>query len=121
MCLRKEISEIKKFNNFHLIEITGHAFSRSRERGITTGTVKKCISQYDTTIIQHHKPYKYHDNKDELFVLYAKFKNKGKNKPLHIVIAKNIEHGVHYKVVTCYVPDERYFYDYGRKLKGCAA
>lgn len=117
MNLSKEINEIKKFNKFQLVEITDHALSRSKERGITTDAVRKCISQHDTTIIQYHKPYEYHGNKDELFLLHGKFRYSGKSKPLHIVIAKNTAHGIHYKVVTCYVPDKRYFYAYGRKLK----
>lgn len=116
MDLRKETIEIKKFNKFQLIKMTNHAFARSKERDITVEAVKKCISHYDTRIIQYHKPHKGGKNKDELFLLRGKVKYLGKRNYLHIVIAKNIEYGIRYRVVTCYIPDKDNIYNYHDKI-----
>lgn len=117
--LSKEISEIKKFNKFGLLEISNHALYRLNERGITEEDILNCISQKETTIIQNHLPGEYNNNKNEVFVLYGKFKYRNKSKPLHIVIAKDISEnaGKKYKIVTSYIPSNDIFYAYGRKLR----
>lgn len=115
--LSQEISQIKKFNKFGLISISEHALVRLNERGITKFDIYKCIQQKNTTIIQYHEPYQYHNNKNEVFVLYGKFIKNNKSNPLHIIIAKDTSAGTKYNIVTSYIPSKEVFYAYGRKLK----
>ena len=118
--LSYEISEIKKRNNYGLIEMSEHALERMQEREIKQDLILNCISKRNTTIIQHHMPNTYHCNRDELFVLYGKVILNDKHQPLHIVIAKVFNGdgiGFVYRVVTCYVPSKSLFYAHGRKLR----
>ena len=112
--LSQEISNIKRTNRFHQLEITEHAKNRFYERGFDIDLILYVISLRNTMIVQHHMPNEYHNNKDELFVLHGKAKINKKSRPLHIVIAKD---GFRYKLITAYIPEETYFCHYGRTLK----
>lgn len=115
--LSKEISEIKKYNRFGMLDISEHALTRVRERDLNIDIIMKFISEKSTTIVQYHKPFEYHNNRDELFVLYGKVNIKKGSKPLHVVVAKSCEMAVKYKIVTCYIPSKTLFYAHGRKLR----
>ncbi len=117
--LSYEISQIKQRNRYGLIEISPHALSRMEQRNIDKDIILDCISKRDTTIIQHHPPYTYHNNTDDLFVLYAKVCIHNQPKPIHVIIAKSNQTNdvIKYTVVTCYIPSKSLFYAHGRKLK----
>lgn len=117
--LSKEAKEIKLFCKYGLLSYTNHCDFRINQRLLDKDEIIEVIKKRDFTIIQNHEPGTYNNNKDELFVLYSKFKFKGKSKPLHIVIAKEItkNQGINYKIVTSYIPSNNYFFAYGRKLR----
>lgn len=119
MNLSKEIQEIKKYNKYGMLKMSNHALFRMKEREITEEKIYEVISKKQTMIIQYHERHTYHNNDDELFVLYGKATLKDKGVPLHIVIAKKKkEYGVEYRIVTCYVPSKNLFYAHGRILRG---
>ncbi|MBR3839759.1 MAG: DUF4258 domain-containing protein [Erysipelotrichales bacterium] len=114
-----KINKIKAFANYGLIEYSEHALSQMQARGITKEYVEHTLRKYSTSIVQCHGKGTYNDNADELVVLCGKVKIDGSKQPIHIILAEHItsEGGVHYKVVTAYVPSPVYFHANGKLLK----
>lgn len=110
------VSRLKHFARCGLIEYSEHALEQMKVRKITKTNIMQVLNAYNTHIVQCHAKGVYNENKDELMVILGKTTIGGKKKPLHIVVAEHINEygGIHYKVVTSYVPSSNVFVDNGR-------
>ena len=112
--LSREIQQIKKNARWGLLNVTDHALYRLKQRNMNEQYILDMLQKKDTTIVQYHDVNTYHNNPDELFVCYAKDTCGKDSRPLHIVSAKK---ECKYTIVTCYVPNNKLFYAYGRYLR----
>lgn len=117
--LSKELYSIKKFAKFNLLTFSDHAKMRISERKLDEETILDIVKKPTTSIVEVHAPGEYHNNKDEVFVLFNKFMYKGRSKPIHIIVAKEVSKnaGRNYKIITSYIPNKHIWYAYGRVLK----
>lgn len=116
--LSDEWRMIKSFARFGMVEFSNHSLESIKRRGLTKEDVLHILMSANSSIVQHHEPGEYNENKNPVNVVWGKVKG-NKNCFLHVVLATEISPtgGKMLRVVTAYKPSKEFFLASGRVVK----